>query len=194
MSSLLPCVIQAEQSGIKTHTACCGYPLVITAESALDCRSCLQQRRRKSACCTDPSAGTVAGQDFAWMTAFNGGHQGALESLLNRLETVTARLEGIQVFVAPEMQRSALRHPRMWSAVDSRNKLSDLQGGTGGAGPTASPSPAGSAGSSSTSSTSVADYKSLTAPAITALLEAARPLGADVSLNSQMSICNSRGS
>jgi len=63
-----------------------------------------------------------------------------------------------------------------------------LQGGTGGEGsvsglPTSSAGP--DAGSSSTpaSSTSVADYKSLTDPAVAALLEAARPLGAEVSKN-----------
>jgi hypothetical protein len=63
-----------------------------------------------------------------------------------------------------------------------------LQGGTGGEGsvsghPTSSAGPDAGSGSTSASSTSVADYKSLTGPAVAALLEAARPLGAEVSVN-----------
>ncbi|DBA84277.1 TPA: hypothetical protein ACH3X2_006334 [Trebouxia sp. C0005] len=88
------------------------------------------------------------------MTTLSGSHQGTLESLLSRLETVTSRLENIQ-------------------------------GGTGGEGsvnahPTSSAGPGAGAGSTPASSSSVADYKSLTGPAVAALLEAAQPLGAEI--------------
>lgn len=64
----------------------------------------------------------------------------------------------------------------------------NLQGGTGGEGsvnahPTSSAGPGAGAGSTPASSSSVADYKSLTGPAVAALLEAAQPLGAEVSVN-----------
>ena len=63
-----------------------------------------------------------------------------------------------------------------------------LQGGTGGEGGvsghlTSSAGPDAGSGLTPASSTSVADYKSLTGPAVAALLEAARPLGAEVSVN-----------
>ncbi len=69
-----------------------------------------------------------------------------------------------------------------------------LQGGTGGEGsvsgvPTSSAGPDAGSGSTKASSTSVADYKSLTDPAVAALLEAARPLGAEVSVNKANSPC-----
>ena len=62
-----------------------------------------------------------------------------------------------------------------------------LQVGTGGEGsvsgsPTSSAGPNAGSGTTPASSTSVADYKSLTDPAIAALLDAARPLGAEVSV------------
>ncbi|KAL3136825.1 hypothetical protein ABBQ38_005537 [Trebouxia sp. C0009 RCD-2024] len=89
------------------------------------------------------------------MAAFNGGHDGVLKSLLDRLEGVTSRLEG-------------------------------LQGASGGFAPaTAAHTPSSAAaaandGASATLSTSVADYTSLTGPAVSSLVEAARPLGAEV--------------
>jgi len=63
-----------------------------------------------------------------------------------------------------------------------------LQGGTGGEGsvsghPTSSAGTDAGAGSTPASSTSMADYKSLTGPAVAALLEAAQPLGAEASVN-----------
>jgi len=63
-----------------------------------------------------------------------------------------------------------------------------LQGGTGGEGSvsghlTSSAGPDAGSGSTPASPTSVEDYKSLTDPAVAALLEAARPLGAEVSVN-----------
>ena len=60
-----------------------------------------------------------------------------------------------------------------------------VTGGTGAATiPSAASEPvsASASASASTSSTSVADYNNLTDPAVNALLEAARPLGADVCL------------
>ena len=64
----------------------------------------------------------------------------------------------------------------------------NLQGGTGGEGnvsglPTSSAGHVAGSGSTPASSTSVADYNSITGPAVAALLEAARPLGAEVSKN-----------
>lgn len=90
------------------------------------------------------------------MATFSSTHQGTLESLLTRLEVVTSRLEGVQ----------------------------GASGGGASAGSAAAPPTTSAAHSdgpaSSSASTSVADYDSLTGPAVTALIEAARPLGADV--------------
>lgn len=117
------------------------------------------------------------------MATFSGNHQGVLESLLNRLECVTSRLEGLQVRVClPSATGSIFTAlSNTWSA--------SLQGASGGAAPAGSATaahinsaapPDGAA--SATASTSVADYTRLTDPAVSALVEAARPLGADVRL------------
>ena len=116
------------------------------------------------------------------MTNFSSAQQGVLDSLLNRLEGVTSRLEGLQVRGVRSLSAAGCLHvPALItrSAILQEASIGVTPSHSRSSVPTKSAAPSNEAASAD-ASTSVADYTSLTDPAVSALVEAARPLGADV--------------
>ena len=76
----------------------CDKPLITPdSQSRLLCLPLLTTLVEQRAVSVSAQATTCNSIQYAIMAAFSGSHEGVLKSLLDRLEGVTSRLEGLQV-------------------------------------------------------------------------------------------------